>query len=293
MAINTDFENKKRIYVENLREFNKRLEITTQQKEITLSELAKLYCENYSDTSDILDILRETVTKLCAADEIIFLSELCRSELSEKIKNMLFIGSSEPTLAGAHSKISYVKNRYNDLAFEHFSRSVANAKPDYALSFTECCENVFDGHCEFCILPVMNSKDGRLMSFYSLLDRYELKICETIELDSDDLSTTIKHARISRSCKEQKSRASKNQNYVFEFSIIDENTKFFSALFEAATKLDATLTSVDSLPIEYASGMQKFFFSFVLPQQNALAFRLFVALNHQTYTPLGIYKNND
>jgi hypothetical protein len=158
MAVDVNFEKKKSIYVENLRELDKRLNIAKQQKEITLYELAKLYCEAYSDTDDILTSLQATIPTLSTSDKIIFLSELCRTELNDKIKNLLFIGSSEPTLAGAHSKISYVKNRYNDLAFEHFSHSVANAKPDYALSFTECCENVFDGRCEFCILPIMTIK---------------------------------------------------------------------------------------------------------------------------------------
>lgn len=284
------FEEKQKIYIENLRQFNKRQDITKQQKEITISELATLYRQAYSNSDDILTKLRNIHTELSSSDEIVFLGELCRSELDEKIKNLLFIGSPEPTSAGSHSKISYVKNRYNDIAFEHFSHSVPNAKPDYASSFAESCENVFDGLCEFCILPIANSKDGRLMSFYSLLDRYELKICETVELDSEDSASTLRLARLSRACREQKSKNSRNQKYVFEFSIIAEDTDFFATLFEAAKQSDATLISIDSLPMEYASHMQKFYFSFSLPPQNALTFRLFVALKHQTYTPIGIYK---
>lgn len=287
------FEEKQDIYAENLREFEKRLNIVRQQKKITIFELARLYCEQYSNTNDIFTSLKNISKELSANDEIIFLSELCRSELSNKIKHILFIGSSEPTSAGAYSKISYVKNRYNDIAFEQFSRSVANAKPNYATSFTECCENVFDGTCEFGILPIMNSKDGRLMSFYSLLDRYELKICETVDIESEDSSTILKHARISRACKEYKRRIQKNQKFIFEFSVISENTDFFADLFNAAKQIGANLKYVDSLPVEYTSNMQKFFFSFSLPIQNTLAFRLFVALNHQTYTPIGIYEDNE
>lgn len=288
-----NFEEKQNIYAENLHEFDKRLSIARQQKKITIFELARLYCEQYSDTNDILTSLKSISSELEAGDEIIFLNELCHSRLSEKIKSTLYIGSSESILAGAYSKISYVKNRYNDIAFEHFSHSVANAKPDYASSFTECCENVFDGSCEFGILPIMNSKDGRLMSFYSLLDRYELKICETVDIESGDSSTILKHARISRACKEYKRRISKNQKFIFEFSIISESTAFFADLFDTAKQIGADLKYIDSLPVEYTSNMQKFFFSFSLPTQNALAFRLFVALNHQTYTPIGIYEDNE
>ena len=284
------FEAKKKIYIENLRELNKRTTIAAEQKKITLFELAQLYCQAYSGTNDILADLQQTAEHLSASDEILFLSELCRSELAPKIKEQLFIGSSEVTLAGAHSKISYVKNKYNDEAFEQFSRSVANAKPDYALSFAECCENVYDGRCEFGIFPIMNSKDGRLMSFYALLDRYDLKIRETVDIENEDSSATLTHARISRACKEEKERSQKNKRYVFEFSLISESTEFFSDLFEAASKVGAKLTCVDSLPVEYISNMQKFYFSFSLPQSSALAFRLFVAIKHPTYTPIGIYK---
>ena len=282
-------EKKQGILTQNLHEFSKKQNIAAQQRALTVSELARLYCEQYKDSVIVLDALNEAISDFSVNDEIIFLSELCRSELADKIRDALFIGSTEPTSAGSHSKISYLKNKYNDIAFEHFSHSVANAKPDYASSFAECCENVFDERCEYCILPIMNSTDGRLMSFYNLLDRYDLKISSTVDIDGDD-SSSFKHALIGRSCKEQRARMHKNQRYVFEFSVTTESTDFFAPLFEAAAQTDARLLCVDSIPVEYAADMQKFFFSFSIPSQSALAFRLFVALKHQAYTPIGIYK---
>lgn len=284
---------KQKILNQNLREFEKRRDLADQQKALTALELAQLYCEQHTDAINIYDIPSALSSDFSVNDEIVFLSEICRSSLAEQIKASLFIGSSEPTSAGAHSKISYLKNRYNDIAFEHFSHTVANAKPDYASSFAECCESVFDGRCEYCILPIMNSSDGRLMSFYSLLDRYELKICATVDIDKDDSSISFKHALIGRSCKEQRQRAQRTQRYIFEFSLISEGTEFFAPLLEAANRLGAKLSSIDSLPVEYTPDTQKFFFSFSLPSQGALAFRLFVALKHQTYTPIGFYKETN
>ena len=284
------FEEKQRIYIDNLRQLAKRQGVNDQQRRNVIAELASLYCEEYSSADDALEGLASISTPLSASDEIIFLNEICHSELGEKIKGLLFIGSTDPTSAGSHSKISYVKNKYNDIAFEHFLRSVQNATPDYASSFAESCENVLDGLCEFCILPLSSSRDGRLMSFYNLLERYELKICEMIELDNEDSASTLRLARVSRACRDQRGKAQKNQKYIFEFSITNESTDFLASLFEAARQSNARLISIDSLPTEYASNIQKFFFSFSIPQQNALAFRLFVALNHQSYTPIGLYK---
>ena len=285
------FEEKNNILTQNLREFSKKQDIASQQKELTALDLALLYCEAYKKADDILFHFNALSADFSSTDKIIFLSEICRSEHSEKIKKMLFIGSPEPTTAGAHSKISYLKNKYNDIAFECFSRSVVNAKPDYAASFAECCENVFEGRCEFCILPIMNSSDGRLMSFYALIDRYDLKICDVISIDGEDSTSTFCYALIGRACKEQqRTRLQKNQRYIFEFSIVDDCADFLTPLLMAANKIGAKLTCVDSLPMEYSADMQKFFFSFSIPAQSTLAFRLFVALKHQTYTPIGIYK---
>ena len=284
------FESKKAILLKNLYTLNQRQNSTNEQKLLTISDISRLYCESFTNDSDILKELISISEMLSTKDEIIFLSELCRSEHRKKIKEQLFIGSTEATLAGAHSKISFVKNKYNNIAFEHFSHSVVNSKAEYASSFSESCESVFDGRCEFCILPIMNSTDGRLMSFYNLLDRYELKICEITDIDSESSYSVLRYARVGRACKEVRERAQKNQRYIFEFLITAEDTCLFASLFEAANHIGATLTSIDSLPVEYASNVQKFFFSFSLPSENALAFRLFVALNHPSYTPLGIYK---
>ena len=287
------FEEKQSILTKNLHEFCKRQNLAKQQKELTVSELALLYSQSLSNPDHISKEIQRFSSEISATDQIIFLSEICRSSLSEKVKEMLFIGSTEPTSAGAHSKISYLKNRYNDLAFDYFSHSVPNAKPDFASSFTECCENVFDGRCEYCILPIMNSNDGRLMSFYSLLDRYELKICETVDIDAENSSSTMKIALIGRTCKLQTGRVQKNKKCVFEFSIIADNTDFFAFLFEGANKIQARLNCIDSIPIEYTPHLQKFFFSFSLPHANNLIFRAFIALNHQSYTSIGIYKETE
>lgn len=287
------FNEKQKILSENIREFAKKQALASKQMELTALEISKLYCESLTNINDIFEALEKFNKEFSPTDEIAFLSELCHSEYSSKIKDILFIGSTEPTSAGAHSKISYLKNRYNDIAFEHFSNLISNAKPDYASNFAESCENVFDGRCEYCILPIMNSNDGRLMSFYSLIDRYELKISATVSIDAEGTSSTVKHALLSRACQEQSGRTQKNQNYIFEFSIIDENTDFFASLFEAANYIGAKLTCIDSIPMEYAPHTQKFFFSFCVPHNNAFSFRAFVALKHQAYTPIGFYKETE
>ena len=285
-------EEKQRILLENLQEFNARENLVKRQKEITATELARLRCEATPDIDALRELLYELSDSISASEEISLLANLLSSEIGGALKKAVAIGSSEPTPAGAHAKISYVKNKYNDEAFEHFSRSVTNAKAIFATSFKEAAENVFDGRCEFCILPIANSNEGRLMSFYSLLDRYELKICETVDLDIEDSSESVRYARVGRACKEPKMRSSQTQNHIFEFSITSASSDFFGPIFEAARQTDARLISVDSLPLEYSADSQRFFFSFSIPQKKATLFRLFIAFKNQSYTPLGLYAEN-
>lgn len=286
-------EEKQKILLENLQEFSAREDLLKRQKNLTAIEIAKLRCEASPDIDTLRELLYDFRDFLSATEEISLLSDLLSTELGGELKRAIIIGSSEPTPAGAHAKISYVKNKYNDEAFECFSRSVTNAKAIYAASFKEAAESVYDGRCEFCILPITNSSEGRLMSFYSLLDRYELKICETVDLDVEGSSEAIRCARAGKACKEPRLRSSQQQNYIFEFSVASASTDFLVPIFEGARQIDAKLISIDSLPLEYSSNSQRFFFSFSIPQKKAIAFRLFIALKNQSYTPIGLYAENE
>ena len=74
------------------------------------------------------------------------------------------------------SKISYVKNNYSDAAFMRFSSLFKLPKVAYGASFEDACESVYNAASDYCILPIENAANGKLFSFYSLIDKYDLKI---------------------------------------------------------------------------------------------------------------------
>ena len=82
--------------------------------------------------------------------------------------------------------VSYFKNIYADMAYESFSKYVNSPRASYQNDFSSVCEFVYNGECEYGILPFENSSDGLLTSFYSLITRYELKIvrqCSILQAD--------------------------------------------------------------------------------------------------------------
>ena len=283
-------EEKIKILKENLEIFSTRQETIKKQKSLTINEITELLSNDSNCLEKMSECFSDEQLNLSPEDKIFFCKKICESSLKKHIHSLLFIGSNEPTPAGAHSKISFIKNKYNDLAFERFSTFVPNAKADYATSFKESCENVTDGFSEYCIIPITSSTDGRLMSFYSLLDRYELKICSVTDIDDDETSKTIRYACLCRNCHDPFEKKSSKGSVIFEFSAIDSTNDFLPLLLLCAKEAQAEIVNIDSIPVEYSYHMQRFFFSFRIPSQNALFFRLLTAISQENYNPIGIYK---
>ena len=282
-------QQKSKIHLKNLELLTNRQENLKAQKDLEIKNIINTLYNDANSPKELQEFLSNFNLELSAEDKISFCRAICNSHLRNDIPALLSIGSNDPTPAGAHSKISFIKNKYNDLAFERFSHFVANAKADYATSFKESCENVTSGFCEFCILPITSSEDGRLMSFYSLLDRYELKICAVTDIEDEDSSKTIRYACVGKACHESTKKNSKD-DFIFEFFTIDSTSDFLSLLILAAKEAEAEIVNIDSFPVEYSQHLQNFFFSFRMPYQNSLFFRLLVAINQSNYTPIGLYK---
>ena len=283
-------EEKIEILKKNLQILSARQTITNQQKNLTVKDLAEAISIDRNCLKKLNEILSDDKLNLSYEDKISFCRNMCNSNLQKEIHTLLIIGSDEPTPAGAHSKISFIKNKYNDLAFERFSRFVPHAKADYATSFKECCENVTDGVCEYCILPITSSTDGRFMSFYSLLDRYELKICAVTDIEDEEASKTVRYACVGKNCVDRFEKKNLKNDIIFEFYTIDTTADVLPLLLLCAKEASAEIVNIDSIPVEYSSRLQKFFFSFKIPSQNSLFFRLLTAITQENYVPIGIYK---
>lgn len=73
-------------------------------------------------------------------------------------------------------KIAYVKNTFSDNAYLQFSSDLNHPRAANFDSFSDVCEEVYNGICEYGILPILHQRDGKLFRFYALLAKYELRI---------------------------------------------------------------------------------------------------------------------
>ena len=280
-----------KILRDNLRIFSERTAISEKQRELsleqwlhsflteqpaTLSELYEQFCEIFPHGDQFNTVAR---AKFCA--------HLAKIPAYQKMLSaQTGFRDQEVALSGSYGKIAMVRNRYNEEAFSVFESFVQGAKADFFPSFADACEAVFDNLCEFCLLPIENTENGRLFGFYAMLDRYELRICASCSLEHEDSPDTVRYALVG---KHLPKRIPKNALWNLEYCVFAEAEEFPYDIFQVAPIFEATPIKIDSLPMPYDDVAHRIYFTFRIPITMAYAFDLYLLSEHPRYTPIGLY----
>ena len=192
------------IVLANLREACVRLVEDSEQAYAHLCELATEIASEFTDASVFLASLPEhrlpppplsegfrsdmgaltpMLRELAARHSVLLCMELSRRIPTPRSLwlEFFFSGSEEPNRS-SFNRISYQRNRYTDEAYEQFAALLPEPRASYAHSFRSVCEDVYNGLCEYCILPLENSAEGRLTSFSRLIAEYEMKIAAVCDV---------------------------------------------------------------------------------------------------------------
>ncbi len=274
---------------DNISELFKRLERSAEQIDICIGLLTdEIYLQQstaaiekiYGDVCSYSNSLTPTQkTRVC--------KRLCELAGETAVVNeMSVFGESETVAKEAVGKIAYVKNRRNDDAYLSFAKGVSGAKAEYSASFSDACEAVSDGRCEYCIIPIENSSDGKLYSFYQMLDRYDLKICRTTQISDEDGSEGIVFALMSDSIR---ASAKSGESLRFEFSVVGNNASFLGDILAAVSELGGEICSAATLPVRYDENSRRCYFAVELSSREAVVLALYLSLEYHGYTPLGLY----
>ena len=119
---------------------------------------------------------------------------LLRAMLDHR-SNVATVESADPLELSerAADKIAYVKNAFSDNAYLQFSAELTHPRAANFDSFSDVCEEVYNGICEFGILPILHERDGKLFRFYTLLEKYELRIvcaCDVPCVEQNGVTST-------------------------------------------------------------------------------------------------------
>ena len=137
-------------------------------------------------------------------------------------------------------KIAYWhSNAYCKEAFNTFCNIFSNCNEIQLESFSSVCENILDDET-FGIIPVINSNDGRLMSFYKLLDKYDLKVSVTHDVETPNGDGFTKFALVGRKLVGIKPKEYKN----IELSVSDD----ISSLLYILELVGGNVKEITSVP---------------------------------------------
>ena len=272
----------------------------------TLSSLVESFQSLHPDIPDRRHarLLTHIEPHLSATEHICFYQELLANtpDTAAPIAARL-LGHTEPLELVARGSIAYQHNIYADEAFLHFSRVLPTAKAVYSDSFTAVCDQVFNGLCEYCILPLETSQDGKLVRFYHLIQRYELKIVLTCSVTTSDNRSTTVFGLCRRGLLWPRLLVP-NKEFSFEFLFWQEpDHASLNEVLTAAAACSLSLVRTDCLPrsdeeILIGAGYP-FSLRFEIPADHDpsahtgdfLAFLLYLSVHSPSYLPLGIYQN--
>ncbi|MCQ2432117.1 MAG: hypothetical protein MJ175_05875 [Clostridia bacterium] len=188
----------------------------------------------------------------------------------------------------AGERIAYLRNTYTDEAYEQFAEAFLHAAPAYYSDFPGVCEALYYGRATACILPLENSVDGKLLRFYALMSKYDLRIGAMCSIASEDSDSQTNYALLRRSVTVPDPE--EYDIWYMECRIILEEGMTLSRLLTAAAFYGLTLTRVDSVPVSYEDS--EFTYDLILripPEGDLAAMLTYLYLLVPQFTLLGLY----
>ena len=212
--------------------------------------------------------------------------ELCRLLSKERrLRPEDFFGEIEELPDTALGRVVYQRNGYADAAYLRFAERISSPRALYAHSFSAVCDQIYNGSCEFGILPVESSADGPLNSVLALIDRYELTVAATLDVPTNDGSRTTRFALLRRDLLPLFEEG--EQELCFEFSIVSDPSVSIAELLFAADFCRLTLLRSDTRRTADGSATTRFVFGSV--GGDLYTYLLYLAMEAPHHTPIGIY----
>ena len=246
------------------------------------------------------DVLDNTSDKYLQNLSVLDKIELCRNAAADlmidrELKEVLF-GQDEKCSPDAIGKVAYMKNHYADAAFLMFSRSVSAPRSFYLTSTQAVCEEVYSGGCEYCILPIETDTDGKLMTFYSMIDKYELKIHSVCTVRYADNQSFTKFALLKKSISGtgifNVSQAYLNKRMLeIKISQTSQNDSPLYDILKAADACSLKLLRIDSLPLSYNRDLLGYYTVFSINQADFKTFLIYLALESPQSYIIGYYSS--
>lgn len=271
------------IISDNITDLSARRDIISKQVRISFQMLAQAL-------KDDLQSYKEAVAEHCKGaspqDVVCFFGALAQNTDIPLSSISMLEGRFERFENKAEEKVAYLKNNYTNSAFLKFSKIVRSPKAIYKPSFDEVCEAVYNGSCDYCILPIESIANGKLFGFYSLIDKYDLKIFAVCDIDEKHSSNRTRYALLSRKIL---ITTQKDHKSYLEFSLIDDSADALADIMSAAHHCSLGLYRVDSISVPYDDTTLKFYHIFDSSDSALVPFLMYLDIKHPSCKIVGNY----
>ena len=264
--------------------------------DIIKSIILSIKSEGLADSGNVIDENSHTAnaifSKLSIIERLTVFKEVIGKMVSEKkIRAKLLFSENDHSISeDAAERIAYLKNSYNDTAYMQFSTLFSAPRAAYYGSISDVCESVYNGICEYCILPLETSGDGKLLSFYEMILKYGLKINAVYDLDGERGYT--RYALLSKTFAFQNtSLKSKSRNRYFEFIFNEKDGISLEDLLEASSFCSMKLRRIDTLNLSAEKNGKNEYFCPIFKTDGAdlQTFFAFLTTDCPDYIPVGLY----
>lgn len=212
----------------------------------------------------------------------------------EQIDYNMFIEKEQAYVVPRTSqdRIAYLKNSYNDTAYIHLSSMLESPRAAYFDSISAVCESVYNNTCEYCILPLETSSDGKLSSFYELIIKYGFKICAVYDLTSDENKKYTRYGLVSKVSNLNRTlQKPKSKVKYLEFAFDGDTYPSPSDILLAAEHCNLKLRRIDTLSPASSRSQRSPLICPVFRADHAdlNTFLTFLAIDCKEYRHMGIY----
>ncbi len=170
-------------------------------------------------------------------------------------------------------------------AYECFKHLFKTADPLYTKRFGDVCEAILNEDADFGIIPIENSSDGKLFGFYRMLERSDLIICATHDVEHADKDLHTKYALVS-----------KHAFYFEEIPFIHLELSFYlmnsDHLFELMNTieaLDIKIEQINSLPPHHQTTENRIYTVISVNRATLPVFLCYLWLFETDYSVLGLF----
>lgn len=182
-------------------------------------------------------------------------------------------------------RIAFAPGREANLAFERFAGFFSSATPDGEENFQTACELAAGGECDYCMIPVENSADGRLGGFYRLIEKNGLYIVSVCRIWSRDGENYTKFALCSR----EMTSVGIDGEKIFHFRATLAGMGEIEAIASAARFFGAEVKRADTIPPALSGRDNSLDVVLGIGECDIFGLLCFLKFEFPQFTPTGFY----